>query len=297
MKTLKLEQGSNMKEIKLEQGSDAWLSWRKTVITATDASIIMGNNPWTTPYICWQRKLGLIEEMKSNEAMERGKHLEPEAREQFIERHGIPMLPTVVESTVYEFLGASLDGISQEGTSILEIKCGGSKLHDMAAKGEIPVYYQDQMQHQLLVTGADKCFYYSYDGKDGICIEVFPDPEFKAKFIPKARDFWRCVALNEAPALQDSDYKDMSNDPSWRQWATEYKKLCKQIKNLDETKESHRKELLKMCGNNSCLGEGIKVMKTTMRGRVDYDQIPEIKGVDLDKYRKESTTTWKILVA
>lgn len=34
-----------MKEIKLEQGTPEWLAWRRTVITATDASIILGNNP------------------------------------------------------------------------------------------------------------------------------------------------------------------------------------------------------------------------------------------------------------
>ena len=140
-----------MKIIKLEQGSPEWLSWRKMVITATDASIIMGNNPWDTPYSCWQRKLGLIEEKKSNEAMERGKRLEPEARDKFNALHGFNMEPAVVESTEHEFLGASLDGITLLGGMLLEIKCGGSKLHDMAVRGEIPAYYRDQMQHQLLV--------------------------------------------------------------------------------------------------------------------------------------------------
>ena len=286
-----------MKIIELEQGSQEWLSWRKTVITATDASIILGNNPWDTPYRCWQKKLGLIEEKKSNEAMERGKRLEPEARAQFIERHGVDMIPVVVESTEFEFLGASLDGISELGNTILEIKCGGAKLHDMAARGEIPVYYQDQMQHQLFVTRAQKCFYYSYDGTNGICIEVLPDPEYQNKFMPKAREFWKCVAFNEPPALQDSDYKDMSDEPHWKGYAEIYRKLNEQIKNLEEIKESYRKELLKLCGDQNCLGQGLKIMKTTMRGRVDYDAIPEIQGVDLDKYRKNSTSSWKIMVA
>ena len=286
-----------MKIIQLEQGSQEWLSWRKTVITATDASIILGNNPWDSPYRCWQRKLGLIEDKKSNEAMERGKRLEPEARAQFIDKYGIDMTPVVVESSEFEFLGASLDGISVLGNELLEIKCGGYKLHEMASKGEIPEYYRDQMQHQLLVTGAEKCFYYSYDGKDGICIEVLPDPQFIHKFMPKAREFWKCVAFSEPPALQDSDYKDMSNEPAWKGFALEYRKLNEQIKNLEETKESYRKELLKLCGDQNCLGEGLKVLKTIVRGRVAYDDIPEIKGIDLDKYRKSSTTTWKILVA
>ena len=286
-----------MKEIKLDQGSQEWLSWRKTVITATDASVIMGNNPWTTPYACWQRKLGLVEEKQSNEAMERGKKLEPSARAQFIQDFGIAMVPMVVESTEFDFLGASLDGISELGNILLEIKCGGSKLHAMAAKGEIPEYYKDQMQHQLIVTGAERCYYYSYDGTDGICIEVFPDPAFKESFIPKARDFWRCVALGEAPPLEDSDYRDMNGDMSWKTIADNYKEICMQIKSLEEQKESYRKGLMKLSGDMPCLGEGVRLTKTMMKGRVDYDSIPEIQGIDLDRYRKPSTTCWKILVA
>lgn len=286
-----------MKIMELEQGSEAWFSWRRTVITGTDCPAILGSSPWSTAYKCWQEKFNLAEKQKSNEAMERGKRLEPEARKHFIEGRGIDMIPVVVESSEFDFLGASLDGISEAENAILEIKCGGTKLHQMAAKGEIPQYYQDQMQHQLLVTGASKCFYYSYDGSDGICVEVFPDPNFKARFIPKARDFWRCVAFNEPPALQDSDYKDMSDEPLWKNFATEYRKLVEQIKNLEEMKESYRKELLKLCGDQSCLGDGVRVMKTIMRGRVDYDVIPELRGVNLDQYRKNSTTTWKILVA
>ena len=232
-----------MKKINLEQGSPEWLAWRKTVITATDASIIMGNNPWDTPFKCWQRKLGLIEEKTSNEAMERGKRLEPEARAKFIEHHGIDVKPAVVESTEFDFLGASLDGITQLGGTLLEIKCGGAKLHDMAARGEIPEYYRDQMQHQLLVTGAEKCFYYSYNGREGICIDVLPDPEYKAKFMPKAREFWKCVALNEPPALQDADYKNMSDEPTWMESATKYCNFDEQIKNLEKEKEKERKRL------------------------------------------------------
>lgn len=286
-----------MKIIDLEQGSPQWLSWRKTVITATDCPAILGSSPWSTSYKCWQRKLNLCEEVKSNEAMERGKRLEPVARVQFIERIGIDMHSAVVESTEFDFLGASLDGISKCGKYILEIKCGGEKLHAMAERKEIPDYYVDQIQHQLLVTGAEKAFYYSFNGTDGICIEVLPDPEFKSKFMPKAREFWKCIAFCEPPALQDSDYKDMSNEPNWKSISTEYCKINEQIKQLEQIKENHRKALLKLCDDQNCFGGGIKVMKMTMRGRIAYDDIPEIKTLNLDKYRKGSTTTWKIMIA
>lgn len=285
-----------MKIIELEQGSPAWLSWRKTVITATDCPAILGSSPWSTAYKCWQRKLGLVEEQKSNDAMERGKRLEPEARAQFIERHGINMTPVVTESSEFEFLGASLDGLSDCKKYVLEVKCGGSSLHKQASEGHVPPYYEHQIQHQLLVTGAEKAFYYSYNGSDGICIEIFPDPEFANKFMPKARAFWKSVAFFEPPALQESDYKNMNDNLDWQEYARLYQETDVAIKSLEDKKDYLRRKLIELCAEQSCIGNGVKVMKTIMRGRIAYDEIPEIKSIDLDKYRKASTTTWKILV-
>ena len=87
----------------------------------------------------------------------------------------------------------------------------------------------------------------------------------------------------------------MSDNPAWKGVATEYCRVNEEIKGLEEIKEGYRKELLRLCADQNCLGGGVKVMKTVMRGRVDYEAIPEIKGINLDKYRKSSTTSWKIL--
>ena len=216
-----------MKIIELEQGSQEWLSWRKTVITATDCPAILGSSPWSTAYKSWQRKLDLAEEQKSNDAMERGKRLEPIIRDRFIKKYLINMTPVVVECSEYEFLGASLDGLSDCGKYILEIKTGGNNLYKMALEGTIPLYYMHQMQHQLLTTKAEKCFYTvgSEDEEKDIVIEVYPDPEFENTFLPHARAFWKCVAFNEPPVLQDSDYKNMSDEPKWTGLATEYRRM------------------------------------------------------------------------
>lgn len=285
-----------MKIIDVEQGSEAWLAWRKTVITATDCPAILGSSPWSTAYKVWQRKLCLVEEQKSNEAMERGTRLEPEARAQFIERSGINMTPLVVESSEFPFLGASLDGLSECGRFILEVKCGGSKLHNMAWKGEIPQYYLDQMQHQLLVTGAEKAFYYSYDGENGVPIEVLPDPEFKEKFMPRAREFWRCVAFNEAPPLQVSDYQNKNDDLDLQEDLKAYEEIDMAIKSLEEKKSEYRKKIIERCSDQSSICHGKKIIKTTIKGQVDYSKIPELRSVDMDKYRKETTRVWKIFL-
>jgi putative phage-type endonuclease len=288
-----------MKIIDVEQGTPEWLSWRKTVITATDCPAILGSSPWSTAYKCWQRKLGLIEEQKSSSAMERGKRLEPIARERFIRKYGINMIPTVVECSEYDFLGASLDGISDCRRYILEIKTGNHDLHRSAKQGTIPEYYFHQIQCQLLVTGALKGFYQVSDEKEenDIVIEVVPDLSFFDLFMPKARAFWKSVAFCEPPALVHSDYKDMNDSLGLTKDLDRYEEIDKSIKALEEEKALLRKKVIDQCDDQSCICNGVKIMKSVVRGRVAYDEIPEIKGIDLDKYRKGSTTTWKILVS
>ena len=285
-----------MKILNLVQGSDDWRAWRKTVITATDCPAILGSSPWVTEYLCWQRKLDLIEEQKTNTAMERGVFLEPAARAQFIERYRIEMVPAVVESEEYDFLGASLDGISQDGKSILEIKCGGTKLHTMAEQGCIPGYYLDQIQHQLLVTRAERCYYYSFDGETGIRIDVYPDPAFEERFMPKANAFWKNIAFREPPAMRKEDYRDRTDEDEWKKLVKIYKDLDREGKAIDEMKAETRKKLIEICDNQSCSGNGIKVVKTTTKGSISYDEIEVLKEINLEVYRKPATTVWKVLI-
>ena len=130
--------------------------------------------------------------------MQRGKDLEEQARESFhVENPGLNFTPCVVESSEYPFLGASLDGITDRGLFILEIKCPGKKGMQIAKNGEILPYYETQMRHQLIVTGAEMCYYYCYDGKEGHTIEVYPDKAWEKEYLPKAEEFWMSLIFNK----------------------------------------------------------------------------------------------------
>jgi putative phage-type endonuclease len=284
-----------MKFVDVEQGTEEWLKWRKTLITATDCPVIMGSSPWSTPYKCWQNKLGLLGDQAPNAAMQRGKELEPLAREWF-SKTICEMNPKVIESSEYSFIGASLDGISNLGNHILEIKCGSEKLHALAKDGIIPEYYKDQIQHQLLVTRAGSCFYVSFDGIDGIIIRVEPDPTFAERFLKKARDFWKCVANAEPPAMSQKDYKDMTLEPKWELYTNMYKNIEDSIKKMETQKSLIRQTLISLCENQSCQGNGLKVINQASKGRIDYDEVKELKGIDLEKYRKPAIQSWKFLI-
>ena len=279
-----------MRKVDHEQGSQAWLDWRKNFLTATDAAMLLGASPYTTPFKGWQRKVGQAPEQFVNQAMLRGNREEPKAREMFIQQYGLEMNPCCIESEKHTFLGASLDGISSCGQYLLEIK---STRHS----DSIPDFHICQMQHQMLCTDglAKKCYYVTIWENEIQVKEVMADENWMKDYVPKALDFWKKVVLFDPPAMTNKDYKDM-NGGIWQSYATEYRKACDQIKALEEVKDSYKKELIKMCGEDSCFGNGIKVMKKITKGRVDYDLIDELAGVNLEKYRKPTTFSWTIMI-
>ena len=143
----------------LVQGSKAWLELRKTKITATDAAVCMGLNPWCKLMQRYEEKLGLCPPPFQNAAMARGVAYEEEARQCFEKLADIQVYPRVI---VRDWQMASLDGIDFDDTCVVEIKVGGKKLHDLAKKGVVPVYYRCQVQHQIDLAGVDYAYFFSY---------------------------------------------------------------------------------------------------------------------------------------
>lgn len=286
-----------MRKVDFEQGSSEWLNWRKGLLTATDAPMLMGASPYATPYKGWLRKTGQSPEQQENEAMRRGKIDEPIAREWFNKEYGIEMEPCCIESQLYNFIGSSLDGLSSCGRYILEIKSNGDQYHFGLNHG-LPDFHMMQMQHQLLSSDntAEMGFYLSWNKGNKTVKEVYPDKEWLAGYLPKAREFWKMVIFNEPPMMSNKDYRDMNGEHSWILYANEYRKVCEQIKTLEELKENHRKQLIYLCGEDSCLGSGIKVLKKSSKGRIDYDSIPELIGINVEKYRKPSSFSWTIML-
>lgn len=284
-----------MRRVQFEQGSNDWLKWRQGLLTATDAPMLLGVSPYATPYKGWQRKLGLIPEQQETEPMRRGKRDEPIAREWFIKEYGIEMEPCCVESDEFNFIGASLDGLSPCGRYLLEIKSNGDQYH-FGLNGGAPDFHYCQMQHQYLA--CDKipeiCFYLSWHKSGPRVLEIKIDKEWMEDYIPKAREFWRKIVFFEPPEMTNKDYKDMTHEPMWNSYANEYRKVCEQIKSLEEMKESYRKDLINLCGDDSASGSGIKVLRKTIKGRIDYDSIPELQSIDVEKYRKNPTSNWTI---
>lgn len=287
----------------LIQGTPEWIALRKTCITSTDSSILLGINPWCTPLKLYLRKKGLIPDIESNAAMERGKALEEPARKWFEEKTANIMFPCVRFHKEHKFLMASLDGMTIEGDAIVEIKCPGEKTHALALQGEIPDYYMAQIQHQLLVTGLDMAYYVSFDGKDGVIIEIKRNKDMINQILKLAIEFHNCLINNTPPPSSEREYEEIFIDSQDEYIVQELLQTRNEIKRLED-KEDNLKKWVIQKGNGGnfrlCNKEGtpiIKAFQVPKEGSVDWKALCKDKNIsneDIEKYRKPSTTYYKV---
>lgn len=276
----------------LQQNTPDWLEMRKNRIGASDAPIIMGVSPYQTPYQLWESKLGLRDHEESY-AMYRGKQLEEPARQAFIKMTGHIVLPAVVVHPERDWQMASLDGINFDETVIVEIKCLCRDKHELAKEGKVPREYYPQLQHQMSVCNLPMAYYFSFDGKDGVVIEVDRDDEYIEDMLKREWRFWDCVQRLEAPPLCDQDYVH-KNDTAWIRAADEWK-ACHEELDLLRRKEEHlRAKLITLANKSNSQGAGVRLSKVLRKGNIDYGAIPNLAGVDLEFYRKKPVEYWKL---
>jgi len=268
----------------MKQNTDQWLNWRR--IGSSDAPIIMGVSPYQTPYQLWENKT-LGKEVKSTWSMERGKQLEESARQCFEKKMGVFVRPACFDSKTHSFMTASVDGIDLDQKVLVEIKCLGKENHALAKKGKVPEHYMPQLQHQLEVLGLNGMYYFSFDGQDGVIVEVARDDKYVSELVKKEGNFWECLNSMTAPELTTRDYADL--DPAAEILVKEWLTLSEAIKSHEKEEKRLREELLKLSEDRNVKGFGLMITKSICKGAVDYDSIPELMGVDREKYRKAPT--------
>jgi putative phage-type endonuclease len=183
----------------LQQGTTAWLAWRRGGIGASDAPAIMGVSPWMDLETLWLDKTGRRRGGFSNHAMRRGQRLEPEARALYIRTTRVRVEPVCLEHGAHPWMRGSLDGISADGSVVLEVKCPGATDHAVALRGDVPAKYVPQLQHLLAVSDAEVCHYWSYRDGEGTLIEVAADPGYIRRLVERERDFWQHVLDDRCP--------------------------------------------------------------------------------------------------
>jgi putative phage-type endonuclease len=240
-----------------------------------------------TPYGLYRLKRGLDAPSKPNPWMLRGNLLEPRARTAYEAHTGNPMVQVVAESVEHPFIRASLDGISATDSLLLEIKCPSRESHQLAVNGIVPDYYVDQVQQQLFVTGFDLAHYWSFDGENGVLVEVQRDQARIDKIVEENIRFWARV---QAGVWSGNEWDIAA--AAWRIANAE----CDAAKDREEIA---RKALLGLLAESEPKreGGGVIVTRVDRKGGIDYDKGLAALGItkdQLEPYRKEGSKTIQV---
>lgn len=278
----------------LEQGSQAWLDFRKDKITATMIATIMGVNPYKSAYMLWQEILGLRELDAENDAMRRGKDLEPIALAAYCKILGREMRPAVVTHSTANWAMASLDAIDCKGLHIGEIKCMGKKNHEEAMNGVIQKSHEYQMQWQMYVTELFECDYFPFSEESNNVMTTKRDQELINKMIIAAEEFRMMLDTVTPPPFTDLDYEDKSEDAYWNMLCNMYERHNQQEKCAISEKDKVKNKMIEYANGRNVKGANSKFTGYMMQGKINYEVIPALKDVNLDTYRKPSVQCYRI---
>lgn len=282
--------------MELHQGTVEWAEWRKTKIGASEIASVLGCG-YQTPLELWELKKGLREN-NFNSAMLKGKQFEEQIRQWYEDVTGEIMFPAVKQHSKHEWMIASYDGLSDCETIGLEIKYNNRDYHKEALSGKVPERHYWQCQQQIAVGNLDRVDYVSYnESLDTYAkVEVFPDVKSIDRIIEEGSAFMRLLETNEAPAACERDYQ--ARDDAL------YIETCRALREVQEelaqykdlvAKEKDLKDTLKrLSGDRSTYGGGYRCTRSPRKSSIRYEQIPELKEIDLEKYRDAPTIVWTI---
>ncbi|MBK7815013.1 MAG: YqaJ viral recombinase family protein [Rhodocyclaceae bacterium] len=281
--------------LKLVQGSPEWHTYRATMRNASETPAVLGISPWLTPYGLWLLKTGRSQPTVT-QAMAHGTRMEPQARAAYEAHTGQIMNPLVLQDGPYS---ASLDGINLTGDLIVEVKCPfrgkQSSLWREVVEGRVPGHYAAQVQHQLMVAGAESADFWVFAEGEGLLLTVRRDEEVMGLIRDAWDDFQQYMDCDSPPPLTDADAM-LREDAAWSQAAQVFLEAKRYADTADEALDEARKALVALSRHPKEVGAGVSVTRLWKAGSVDYKRVPELAGVDLDGYRAKGREEVRVTV-
>jgi putative phage-type endonuclease len=228
-------------------------------------------------------------------AMAHGNRYEAQARAWIEENTGQILEPVSLCREIDGLIfWASLDGATMDLDYQAEIKCpmkgDESELWQYVAQHlKPPPHYYWQMVHQWMASQVKESYFVVYDSRQNtaLSIEVRFSAEDDKALHQGWKTFWERYYSGETvdPPRDDEDWLNAA--ARWR--------LAKETLNAAQSEEAEAREaLILLAGENGCHGAGVKASRYEARGRVVYEDIPALQGMDLGPYRKESSYRWRL---
>ena len=191
---------------------EEWLRLRRKGIGGSDASVIMGKNPYRSILQLWEEKTGKLPVTDDgNEYTYWGNVMEPIIRKEFMNRTGLKVRQkhAMIIHKDYPYLFADVDGIvtDERGEKcIFEAKTASQYKADQWENG-VPEEYVLQVQHYLAVCGMNKAYIAALiGGNKFVFTTIYRDDFLIEELTAREKKFWEeCVLTDTEPVADDSE--------------------------------------------------------------------------------------------
>lgn len=291
-----------------EQGSKEWHKARVGRITGSTVGAILGLSPWQKPKDILRSMVreyhGAESEFNAQFVADHGNNNEQRSLLCFMRETGL-----MVEQCGFfpygDRMGASPDGLTSDG-GVLELKVPYSLRNGGTFKSiEDQPHYAAQVQMEILSTGRTHAWFGQYIAPKGdplapdyvpeqLRVErVEADPEWIDRNLPAISAFYELylMELDNPEHLEPLRVHVDSADAGTLLMEMD---AIRKRKKADEVREKEiLAELVKLAGEKDASIHGRPLTKVERKGSVDYAKVPELKGLDLEKYRKKGSSFWR----
>lgn len=174
---------------------------RKSFIGGSDANVLLSGDVDKIHHL-WQVKRGLVapDDLSDVLPVQLGSFTEPFNRAWFTKQTGRAVTNVGEEraSLDYEFMGATLDGLTDDGATVFEAK----HVSPFGKPDEMLAKYMPQLHHNMFVVGARRAVLSVLFGN--LKFEAFDvqfDDAYAEQLITIEEAFWRCVRTGTPPSV------------------------------------------------------------------------------------------------
>lgn len=248
-------------------------------IGGSEIAIILGIDPYCTPYRLWleKSKKEMSKDISGLPHVQRGIHGEIACRSiiEFEERLIYVPKTWRIEGTVFR---CSDDGWHEGRNEILEIKCIKRTYHEQTRNGAVPEFYRVQCQWNLMVSKATQCRFISFvpETRERVQQIIKPDPIEWEYLKGRATAFWQGVLDGIPPPPTDKDIKVIADtrfdhlSQEWIKAKTQYDALGEKLSGLECQLKKYAD------GAPAVIGKYAKVIKFYRKGQGESRRIVPI---------------------
>lgn len=306
---------------------EEWLEARRGGIGGSDASSVLGFNPYKSSISVYLEKIqhnNLSKDLERNSGislinknqfkeevsykMELGNKLEEFVAREFTLKTGkkVRNINGILKNDNYPFALANIDRAVVGEKAFLECKVTNSFSKKLWKK-EVPMHYQIQMTHYMAITGATHCYVAALIGNEDLVIhKIYRDEELISKVMNLEKRFWdECVLGESLPNPDGSDdysnmlqgiYKDSKKEElilfEKDDLMSRYDEVCELSKDIYKEKKTIEQYIQSQMKDYEVayLGDRKITWKTQIRSSLDSKKLKKEYPELVDRYMKTTTS-------